>query len=206
MRLSILMFVIFAVITAALVMNGKSPFTPQNTQVANLYQGSGETNLDLSSPDNILLLDLAQGQVVIQMRPDLAPRHVARIKELVRQGFYDGVVFHRVLQGFMAQTGDPLGTGMGGSGIKLAGEFSQQKFVRGVVGMARSQGNDSADSQFFIMLGDGRWLDGEYTVWGQVLDGMDAVSALKLGDRAQNGKIDGTPDKVLRMRIKSDLE
>lgn len=171
---------------------------------ASLYQGPGETNLDLSSPDNTLYLDLKDGRVTIQMRPDLAPLHVARIKELVRQGFYDGLSFHRVLDGFMAQGGDPLGTGMGGSDVHLKGEFSKEKFVRGVVGMGRAQGVDSADTQFFLMLGEGRWLDKKYTIWGQVTDGMDFVDAIKKGDSKANGKVDGEPDIIVRMQISSD--
>jgi len=142
---------------------------------------------------------------VIQMRPDLAPKHVARIKELTRQGYYDGLVFHRVIEDFMAQGGDPEGTGAGGSGIKIPGEFSSTKFERGVVGMARSRDVDSADSQFFIMLGNGSWLNGQYTVWGHVAEGMAFVDALKKGDKNRNGKIEGEPDKIVRMQIKADV-
>ncbi|HEY9078939.1 peptidylprolyl isomerase [Magnetovibrio sp.] len=171
---------------------------------ASVYQGAGETNLDLQSADNVVYLDLPAGRVVIEMRPDLAPKHVARIKELVRAGFYDGLTFHRVIEDFMAQTGDPLGNGTGGSGVNLPGEFSGDKFVRGVVGMARARDVDSADSQFFIMLGNGRWLDGKYTVWGHVVEGMEFVDALKKGDKNANGKISGEPDKIVRMHIKAD--
>ena len=145
-----------------------------------------------SDPENTLYLDLKDGRVVIEMRPDLAPQHVARIKELTRQGFYDGIVFHRVIEGFMAQTGDPTGTGTGGSGANLPAEFSREPFVRGTLGMARSNMPDSADSQFFIMFAPGPFLDGKYTVWGQVVEGMEHVDAIKMGDQARNGPGDGS--------------
>src|SRR2546427_11215451 len=118
--------------------------------------------------ENTLILDTSRGEVVVAMRPDLAPRHVARVKQLVRDKFYDGVVFHRVIDGFMAQTGDPTGTGTGGSGKKLNAEFSREPHVRGTVSMARAQSPDSGDSQFFICFDDARFLDGKYTVWGKV--------------------------------------
>jgi len=169
-----------------------------------LYAGPGETNLDLNSPDNILNLDLKDGRVVIQMRPDLAPLHVARIKELVRQGFYNGLTFHRVMAGFMAQGGDPKGTGMGGSGVRLKAEFSSEKFVRGVVGMGRARDKDSADSQFFIMLGDGRWLDNKYTIWGRVTEGMTFVDNIKKGNNDSNGAVEGKSDIIVRMSIAGD--
>ncbi|MCW8915272.1 MAG: peptidylprolyl isomerase [Magnetovibrio sp.] len=169
-----------------------------------LYQGTGETNLNLNSDDNILLLEIPAGTVVITMRPDLAPIHVQRIKELVRKGFYDGLKFHRVIEGFMAQGGDPDGTGRGGSGFNLPAEFSQEKFERGVLGMARARSINSADSQFFIMLGDAPHLSGQYTIWGQVTKGMEFVDALKKGNKNANGQISGKPDRIKRMRIKSD--
>ena len=153
--------------------------------------------------ENTLWLDLPAGRVVIEMRPDLAPQHVARIKTLVRQGFYDGVVFHRVLEGFMAQTGDPTGTGTGGSGQKLKAEFSATPHLRGTVSMARAQSPDSADSQFFICLAPAPYLDGQYTVWGQVVSGMDAVDAIKKGDPALNGQVEN-PDKIIKARIAAD--
>lgn len=157
-----------------------------------------------AAPDDILLLDLSNGTVRIELRPDLAPRHVARIKELVRKGFYDGTPFHRVIDGFMAQGGDPTGTGTGGSGTKLRAEFSGEPFVRGVVGMARSASPDSADSQFFIMLGSAPSLDGRYTIVGQVLEGMDLVDRIKKGDPADSGIV-SRPDKLVRARIQSDV-
>ena len=159
---------------------------------------------DAQDKENILYLDLTSGRVVIQLRPDLAPQHVARIKELVRQGYYNGIVFHRVIPGFMAQTGDPTGTGMGGSDLPdLAAEFSDVPFTRGVVGMARSQDPDSANSQFFITYGRANWLDGQYTAVGEVVDGMAAVDAIKAGDRASNGMVDD-PDRIVRMRVAAD--
>ena len=132
--------------------------------------------------DNTLILETTKGNVTIQMRPDLAPNHVARIKELANDGFYDGVVFHRVIDGFMAQTGDPTGTGMGGSGQKLKQEFNDAPHERGTCSMARAQNPDSADSQFFICFDDAGFLDRQYTVWGQVVDGMDNVDQIKRGE------------------------
>jgi peptidylprolyl isomerase len=155
--------------------------------------------------ENTLYLDVPAGRVVIQMRPDLAPKHVARIKELVRRGFYDGTVFHRVIDGFMAQGGDPTGTGMGGSGQKLAAEFSAEHHVRGIVSMARSASPDSADSQFFIMLGDNPGLDGKYTIWGKVTSGMEFVDAIKKGSSADNGKVTD-PDHIIRMQVAADVD
>jgi cyclophilin family peptidyl-prolyl cis-trans isomerase len=142
-----------------------------------------------------IILETTHGPVTIATRPDLAPGHVARITELVRQGFYDGIVFHRVIDNFMAQTGDPTGTGMGGSGKKLTAEFSPAKHVRGTVSMARSSNPNSADSQFFICYADLPFLDGQYTIWGEVTDGMDAVDKIKKGEPVNN------PDKIVSARI-----
>lgn len=157
-----------------------------------------------ADPENTLILDLAWGQVVIEMRPDLAPKHVERIKELTRKGFYNGTPFHRVIDGFMAQGGDPTGTGTGGSGMKLPAEFSGEHFVRGVVGMARSSSPNSADSQFFIMLGSASSLDGKYTIWGNVIQGMENVDKITKGTGG-NGIVD-TPDKLVRMRVAADVK
>jgi peptidylprolyl isomerase len=147
-----------------------------------------------SDTNDLLWLELAGGRVTIKLRPDLAPKHVARIKELAEQGFYDGIVFHRVIDGFMAQTGDPTGTGSGGSGKKLPAEFTKEPYVRGTCGMARTNDPNSADSQFFIMFAEGSFLNGQYTVWGQVIDGMDHVDAIKRGEPPRN------PDKIVKMR------
>ena len=156
-------------------------------------------------PENLLVMELEHGTVVIELLPDLAPKHVARIRELTREGFYDGIVFHRVMDGFMAQTGDPTGTGRGGSGQNIPAEFTSEPFVRGVVGMARSQNPDSGDSQFFICLGDARFLDNQYTVWGRVIEGMEAVDQIKKAPAgSQSGAVDD-PDKMLRMRVKADI-
>ena len=164
-----------------------------------------ETAGAAGDPENTLVMELAQGQVLIEMLPELAPQHVARIKELTRQGFYDGIVFHRVMDGFMAQTGDPTGTGSGGSGQNIPAEFSSEPFVRGVVGMARSQSPDSGDSQFFIMFADGSSLNGQYTVWGRVVEGMEAVDGIKKAPRGrQSGEVDD-PDKIVRMRVQADI-
>ena len=151
--------------------------------------------------ENTLYLDLAAGRVVIQLRPDLAPKHVARIKELARAGFYDGIIFHRVIDGFMAQTGDPTGTGSGGSDKPdLPAEFSKQPFERGTVGMARTSDPNSANSQFFIMFAPGPFLNGQYTVWGQVTDGMQYVDQLAKGEPPRN------PDKIIHMRVAADVK
>ena len=150
------------------------------------------------TPEDIIHLELESGRVTIQTRPDLAPNHVARIKELARQGFYDGIVFHRVIDGFMAQTGDPTGTGMGGSGQNLAAEFNKEPHVRGTCSMARAQSPNSADSQFFICFDDARFLDGQYTVWGQVIEGMELVDKIKRGEPVQN------PDKIVSMKVAAD--
>jgi peptidylprolyl isomerase len=165
---------------------------------------AGGGTVAAADPENTLYLDLKDGRVTIEMMPQVAPKHVARIKELTRQGFYDGVVFHRVIEGFMAQTGDPTGTGTGGSGQKLAAEFSKEPFVRGTMGMARAQSPDSADSQFFIMFEPAPFLNGKYTVWGQVIDGMEHVDAIKRGDQARNGEVTD-PDSIVRMQVAADV-
>ena len=150
--------------------------------------------------ENLLYLDLPTGQVVIAMRPDVAPKHVARIKELVREGFYDGTIFHRVIPGFMAQGGDPQGTGRGGSGQKLKAEFNRLPHLRGTVSMARSSSNDSADSQFFIVLNRSSSLDNIYTVWGRVIKGMEFVDTIALGEPPAN------PTKIVKMVVAADVE
>jgi peptidylprolyl isomerase len=149
----------------------------------------------MADPANTPILETTQGRVVIEMRPDLAPGHVARIAELAREKFYDGVPFHRVIEGFMAQTGDPTGTGMGGSGKKLKAEFNAEPHVRGVCSMARSQDPNSGDSQFFIVFDDARFLDRQYTVWGKVVDGMDNVDKIKRGEPVKD------PDKIVTARM-----
>ena len=148
--------------------------------------------------ENTLYLDVPAGRVVIELRPDLAPKHVARIKELVRRGFYDGIVFHRVIDGFMAQTGDPKGNGTGGSGQNIPAEFSKEKHVRGTVSMARAQSPDSADSQFFICFAPASFLDGKYTIWGQVTSGMEFIDKIKKGEPPAN------PDKIIKMQVAAD--
>lgn len=206
MRVIALVVLMLAIATGGWFLIGATPGASAAMGQTSLYDGTGETNLDLASPDNILYLDLKDGRVVIQMRPDLAPKHVQRIKELVRKGHYDGLSFHRVIEGFMAQGGDPAGTGAGGTGVKIPAEFSSHTFVRGVVGMARSRDENSADSQFYIMLGKGTWLNGKYTVWGEVIEGMEHVDAIKKGDKNMNGKMTGEPDKILHMQIKADAK
>ena len=159
-----------------------------------------------ADPENTLIMELKDGTVTIEMLPNLAPKHVARIKELVRQGFYDGLKFHRVIDGFMAQTGDPRGDGTGGSGQNLPAEFSNEPFVRGTVGMARAQNPNSGDSQFFIMFADGSFLNGQYTVWGRVIDGMDAVDKIKKAPAGrQSGMVDD-PDKIISLKVQADVQ
>ncbi|MGH7029854.1 MAG: peptidylprolyl isomerase [Stellaceae bacterium] len=153
--------------------------------------------------DNTIYLDVPAGRVVIDMQPDLAPATCAQIKELVRRGFYNGLTFHRVIAGFMAQTGDPLGNGTGGSGHPLKAEFSNEPFVRGTVAMARTSDPNSADSQFFIMFAPAPSLDGKYTIWGKVVSGMDYVDQIKKGDPADNGTV-ADPDKIIRMQVAAD--
>lgn len=154
--------------------------------------------------ENTLYIDLKDGRVVIQMRPDLAPTHVAQIKKLAREGKYDGVVFHRVIDGFMAQTGDPDGTGMGGMGERLPAEFSAEPHVRGTVSMARTQDPNSARSQFFICFADARFLDRQYSVWGKVVSGMEFVDKIKKGV-GQSGSV-SNPDKMLKVRVAADVK
>ena len=158
-----------------------------------------------ADPENTVYLDVEDGRVVIEMRPDVAPKHVARIKELVREGYYDGLTFHRVIDGFMAQTGDPKGDGTGGSGVKLKAEFSNKPFVRGTVGMARASDPDSGDSQFFIVLDASPFLNGKYTVWGRVIEGMEHVDKIKKGAKNDNGRVDD-PDKIIRMQMATDAK
>jgi len=151
-----------------------------------------------------LILDLKDGPVKIKLRPDLAPNHVDRIKTLAEQGFYDGVVFHRVIPGFMAQTGDPTGTGLGGSDLPdLKSEFSGERHKRGTVSAARSANPNSANSQFYICFDDAPWLDRQYSVWGEVVEGMDNVDKIKKGGEHNNGAISGEPDKILKARIET---
>lgn len=157
-------------------------------------------------PENTLYLDLDYGRVVIHMRPDLAPQHVARIKQLVRSGFYDGIAFHRVIEGTLAQAGDPAGRGDGGSGRKLKSEFTRTPQTRGVVSMARGTTRDSADSQFFIVLGDMRGaLEGQYTVWGEVMSGIEFVDMIHPGDKKLQGKV-ANPDYIVKIQVAADTE
>ena len=157
-------------------------------------------------PENTMILETTKGRVVIGMRPDLAPGHVDHIKKLVREGFYDGIVFHRVIDGFMAQTGCPHGTGTGGSKYPdLKAEFNAEPHVRGTASMARAQNPNSANSQFFICFEGCGSLTGQYTLFGEVVSGMDAVRKIKKGSSANNGSVSG-PDKIIRMRLLSDAK
>ena len=152
----------------------------------------------IKDPENTLIMETTKGKVVIELRPDLAPKHVERIKKLARDGFYDGIVFHRVIDGFMAQTGCPQGTGTGGSGKKLKAEFNREPHKRGTVSMARAQNPDSGDSQFFICFADAPFLNNQYTVWGQVIEGIENVDKIKRGEPVQN------PDKIVKAHMAAD--
>jgi peptidylprolyl isomerase len=156
-------------------------------------------------PANTIYLDLPSGRVVIRMLPGIAPRHVARIKELTRKGFYDGLTFHRVIPGFMAQTGDPQGDGSGGSGQQLQAEFSREQHIRGTVSMARASDPNSGDSQFFICFAPAPFLDGQYTVWGRVVSGMEFVDKVKAGTQYNNGAV-SNPTRIVRMKVASDVK
>lgn len=154
---------------------------------------------DIKDPENTLIMETTKGPVVIELRPDLAPKHVERIKMLAREGFYDGIVFHRVIDGFMAQVGCPHGTGTGGSSHpNLEAEFNKEPHVRGVCSMARAASPNSANSQFFICFDDARFLDGQYTAWGKVIEGMDNVDKIKRGEPVSD------PDNIVTMRVAAD--
>jgi len=163
--------------------------------------GVGYAQAQAPDPANTVYLDTKDGRVVIQLRPDLAPKHVAQIKTLIKRGFYNGIVFHRVIDGFMAQTGDPTGTGMGGSDLpNLPAEFTPQPFNRGTLGMARSNDPNSANSQFFICFGPAAFLNGKYTVFGEVVSGMEFVDKIKRGEPVKN------PDKIIKMQMMEDAK
>src|SRR6187402_1202263 len=154
-----------------------------------------------ATPEDTLIIETSRGPVTVELRPDLAPNHVARIKELAREGFYDGIVFHRVIDGFMAQTGDPTGTGTGSSKYpNLKQEFNAEPHVRGVASMARAQNPDSANSQFFIVFNDARFLDRQYTVWGKVIEGMENVDQIKRGEPVRD------PDSMISVKVAADVK
>jgi peptidylprolyl isomerase len=159
-----------------------------------------------SDIDNTIYLDTKDGRITILLRPDLAPKTVAQIKTLTKRGFYNGIVFHRVIEGFMAQTGDPTGTGTGGSDLpNVPAEFTNTPFKRGTLGMARAEDPNSGNSQFFICLADSDFLDGQYTVFGQVVSGMDVVDKIKKGDKDQNGMVTD-PDKIVKMQLAAEAK
>ena len=187
-------------------------FTDDNSFLTNdnnaFLAGSGsatDTEDSALDPENTLEIQLKDGTVVIELLPDVAPLHVARLKELTRQGFYDGIKFHRVIDGFMAQTGDPLGNGTGGSNLPdLPAEFSSVPFERGTVGMARSANPNSANSQFFIMFAEGSFLNGQYTVFGQVRSGMEFVDNIKKGAGQNGTSFSGEPDTMISVKVAAD--
>jgi peptidylprolyl isomerase len=168
--------------------------------VGGVLPAQAQEKLDM---ENTLYIDLEYGRVVVKMRPDLAPKHVARVKELARQGFYDGLIFHRVIEGFMAQTGDPKGDGTGGSGTNIPAEFNAGQHTRGALSMARASNINSADSQFFIVLADSPHLNGQYTYWGEVTSGMEFVDQIRKGNPAANGKVP-YPDRMVRVQVAAD--
>jgi len=169
--------------------------------IAGLFLLAPSNDVQAGSDENTLFMDLKNGRVVIKLRPDLAPKHVARIKKLTREGFYDGIVFHRVIKGFMAQSGDPTGTGTGGSKYpNIPAEFSSAPYVRGTLGMARSSNPNSANSQFFITFNSAEFLDGKYTVWGKVTKGMKFVDKIVRGEPPKN------PDKIIKMQVAADAK
>ena len=163
-----------------------------------------ETAVAANDPENTLVMELETGKVIIELSPEYAPNHVARIKELTREGFYDGIVFHRVIAGFMAQTGDPTGTGTSGSGKNIDAEFSDANFVRGALGMARAQNPNSADSQFFICFDEASHLNGQYTYLGKVIEGMELIDGLKKGAPGSGSVTD--PDKMVSMKVLADTQ
>ncbi len=180
------------------------------TLIAGVLMAETDTAEAQANPENTLYLDLKDGRVVIELRPDLAPKHVERVKELVRKGFYDNTPFHRVIEGFMAQGGDPTGTGTGGARDQgyadLPAEFSppnRARFLRGTVGAARTSNPNSANSQFFIMFAPAESLDGQYTIWGRVIRGMEYVDKIKRGS-GQSGMVQN-PDRIVRARIAADV-
>lgn len=161
---------------------------------------TASNSADAANLEDTLYLDLEYGRVVMELLPEKAPKHVARIKELTREGFYDGIVFHRVIEGFMAQTGDPTGTGRGGSEQNINAEFTSEPFVRGTVGMARAQSPNSADSQFFICFQDAQFLNNQYTVFARVTEGMEFVDKIRRGEPPAN------PDKIIKMQVAADAK
>jgi peptidylprolyl isomerase len=174
--------------------------------VLGVLVGSANAQQIIQDPENTLILQLKDGNVKIELYPDKAPQHVARLKELAREKFYDNIVFHRVIDGFMVQTGDPTGTGMGGSSKpNLKAEFNDMKHVKGVVSMARSSDPNSANSQFFIMLADVPSLDGQYTAFGKVVEGMEFIDNIKKGDSKKNGQV-SQPDKIVSLKVLADAQ
>lgn len=191
--------------TEQLAEGEENEFNEEGDEMSEDQASEEETEQQVSTDplDNVLILELEDGNVIIELKPEVAPKHVARIKELTRQGFYNGVVFHRVIEGFMAQTGDPTGTGRGGSGKNLDAEFSSETHVRGTVSMARASDPNSADSQFFIMFDEAPHLDGNYTVFGQVIEGMDNVDKITKGF-GPNGMV-SEPDSIISIKVAADL-
>ena len=173
--------------------------------IAGLLIIISQTSVEAAEPENMLLLELKDGTVVIELFPQLAPNHVKRIKELVREGYYNGKTWHRVIDGFMAQGGSPSGDGRGGTGQKLNAEFSDEKHVHGILSMARTSDPNSADAQFFIMLADAPHLDGRYTVWGRVISGMEFVEKIQEGNRNNNGIVTN-PDTIISMKVQADSQ
>lgn len=204
-----LSLVAIAIMTGALLMTSHAKAEESAAPAAQPAAPSSDEFAGITLPEgldaeNTLIMMLKDGPVIIKLFPESAPNHVARIKELVRDNFYDGIVFHRVIDGFMAQTGDPTGTGTGGSGKKMKAEFNDIKHKRGVVSMARASNPDSADSQFFIVYKNSPFLNNQYTAWGEVVSGMEFVDTIKKGDPEMNGQV-SDPDKMLRVEVAADV-
>jgi len=199
--------IVVAVIAVWVTMGGRNDNQKKEPEMTSSAPKIDTSQVDMTGldPENTLFMDVSTGgRVVIEMFPDKAPHHVARFRELTRQGFYDGVVFHRVIDGFMAQTGDPTGTGSGGSGQNIAAEFNDIHHERGIVSTARAASPDSADSQFFVMLAASPHLDGKYTVWGRVVSGMDYIDAIRKGPSSQNGVVEEPRDYIVHMQVAAD--
>ena len=202
MKLTLKVISLVLVVIGMAACNQQSPEAPKEPASKATEEPTGKSDQEASNPgsSNRLMLELKDGVVEIELRPDLAPKHVTQVTTLANRGFYDGIVFHRVIDGFMAQGGDPTGTGTGSSDLPdIPAEFSSEPFDRGVLGMARSQNPDSANSQFFIMLDEGHFLNNEYTVFGKVTKGMEFVDGIKKGNKATNGTVTD-PDKIIKMR------
>ena len=190
-----------ALCLALLLATSQAPAATKGKTMQEILEASTAADWRTPDPENILVIDTNKGRIVVEITPQTAPGHAPRIRDLTRAGIYNGRTFFRVIEGFMAQTGDPTGTGTGGSKLpNIPAEFTPTPFRRGTLGMARSQSPNSANSQFFICFAESSFLNNQYTVFGEVVSGMDVVDKIKKGSQAQNGQVQN-PDKILRMRM-----